>query len=220
MPNFNPQLLWERHVQCVLLVLGKALENLAACNDLPSKEIELDERLILEVRKSYIESPFGEKPMTIASLSRQAVNEPLESDDLCHEWIRKKPDFKWRLENPDASSEAELILDLDIESKRLGCPKKYTQQGIRRFISPQHRYGNGVSDGMMVGYLQTCEMEDLVKQVNDEVTKEFSGDASSIVFAFLPSQKVHKASQNVKRVQIVPIDFNLYHLWVDLVSRN
>lgn len=71
---------------------------------------------------------------------------------------RKIPDFKWEFVDHSCEDELKGDRDFDIECKRLGKPtspswklnKQYVQDGIRRFLTNGHRYGEDESSGAMI----------------------------------------------------------------------
>lgn len=219
----SPQVLWERHVERVIRVLFLALERLHAHKGIPVGEEELDRLLYVTIREVYHHLPKPERPQSIAELAGKGEQTPVDPQDVNTDWVRKRPDFKWRMQNNLAVSPQELTKDFDIESKRLGTgvlTKKYVVNGINRFISGSHRYGNGVNDGAMIGYIQDSQLVDVLNKVNSYIAKAGKGSHTMPPISFPVSdhlaQPVTTARQKLARVHVRPCDFTLHHLWVDL----
>lgn len=137
---------------------------------------------------------------------------------------RKKPDFKWGLVDHTCEDELKGDRDFDIECKRLGKPtssswrlnKQYVQDGIRRFITNEHRYGEDESSGAMIGYIENMEFDDILYEVNAEI-------AASIK----PIPQLSQSDEGWQEYATSRLDhefdrpfpqspFHLWHFWVDL----
>jgi len=219
------QLLWERHVEGVLRVLRLALEKLHAEVGLPVAEKDLDQRLYLKARDVYHGLAASQRPQYFA-LVPKSEQAPVDAEDVQGEWLRKKPDFKWRMQDDLATTPQGLTRDLDIESKRLGRPtssrwvltERYVISGIVRFLSATHRYGNGARSGAMIGYVQDSEPVKIVREVNTYIRKRIESAIPHLSFPrdYRWRHGVLKCRQNLDRSQVLPSDFALHHLWVDL----
>jgi len=222
-PIPRPASLWQRHATAVLRVFRLALTELGSESSLPVKEEDLDAMLHSKIAEAFQRIPHAEKPRGFHVVP-QAVNWSVHSDDLNAEWTGKKPDFKWRMHNDDPmATTEELTRDFDIESKRLGLPtsrtwvltEKYVTNGIARFLSASHRYGNGVDSGAMIGYVQDSDPATILAEVNDHIA-EAKHAIPPISFPEPESQPVMATQQKLTRSEVSPANFALHHLWVDL----
>jgi len=219
--------LWKRHVECVLRVMAGALKRLSERLELPDKEEGLDRWLYLDAREEYLHLPDDKRPNNFNLISK-SENPPREESDIGEQWTLTKPDFKWRLCNNLATTPNELAMDFDIESKRLGKPtspswilnREYVESGIARFILATHRYGNGVDSGLMIGYIQTMTPMDILKKINRHLREYTPKKIPILSFrkADFEENKIAKTSQLIKKRCFPPVQFTLYHLWIDLGS--
>jgi len=220
------QALWEKHCRLVLDVLHLALTHLALTPlrdgvALPLGEDLLNEMLYLKAEEAYWNLPEGNRPVFF-SLSLTSQNSSTDSEDVGSPWIKKRPDLKWRVQD----NTAELVLDFDIECKRLGerssgglaTTHQYVTKGLVRFLSEEHRYGDGVSQGAMIGYVQNLTPKFIAKVINacSRAVSEhkvprirFSGEGWD-------STTVMSTVQKLTRTHVKPSNFALHHLWVDL----
>lgn len=219
----SSEAVWERHVELVLVVLCHALEKLRAHRPLPRAEIPLNRRLPLKAREAYWELPERDRPQYFG-LMPPAEQTPEDERDVDEDWVGKRPDFKWRMQD----NLAQKTSDFDIECKRLGKPtspnwvltQEYVIDGIVRFLSASHRYGNGVSSGAMVGYVQDSEPPDILRGVNSYIRREGKHSIPAIRFPRNAGEAppVMKTRQRLSRSEVSPSRFVLHHLWVDLRS--
>ncbi len=220
-----PDILWRKHVVNVLRVLVGALQELRRQTDLPSGEEDLNRTLYLKARQCHLALPNGERPEGF-NLMPTPGNPPAEDEDVDEKYVGKRPDFKWRMCNDYADDPRDVTMDFDIESKRLGRPtsrtwvlnREYVTHGILRFVSPSHRYGNGVNAGVMIGYIQTMSHQKVHAAVNKHIAlaQATSPDLSPIPQCGLAADGVHTACQHLSRRQVDKPEFDLHHLWVDV----
>ena len=207
----------------VLKVLLLALEKLRDEKNLPRIEEDVDRRLSLKAREVYRSLKPKDRPQGF-NLTSKAEPFPAEAADLHEDWVRKRPDFKWRMQDDSALSPEALTKDFDIESKRLGkrtspswvLTRNYVTEGIIRFLSESHRYGNNASDGAMIGYVQDWDVNEILADVNHYIRAQklyaippmrFNRDRKAVI----------QTRQSLKRSEFAPSSFCLHHLWVDLV---
>ncbi|MFH1527960.1 MAG: hypothetical protein ABIG69_15115 [Bacteroidota bacterium] len=129
-----------------------------------------------------------------------------------------KPDFTcFRFNTPEGES-----VGLHIECKKLGKPssfgwkynENYVTKGIMRFDSKKHQYGMNVVSGMMIGYIVSMLPKDILKEVNESQSNFLNG-YSALKFNFL-LRPVFSKQQKIVRKYVVPKNFKILHLWVDL----
>lgn len=140
---------------------------------------------------------------------------------------RKIPDFKWgfvdhtSFNNPD--NEYKGARDFDIECKRLGkkipsgaLTQKYVQNGILRFITNEHRYGEDESSGAMIGYVENMGFDNILSEVNEAI----ASSSVSLPPLSKPSEgwQEHATSRLDHEFgrSFPETPFHLYHFWIDL----
>lgn len=149
------------------------------------------------------------------------------------------PDFSWQifdnaLINKHVSQGEISHLPLDyyfhIECKRLGSPtspkwklnKNYVKNGIVRFVSEEHRYGQHSGSGAMIGYIEDLPSVEILKQVNAEIEQIKQTLHSKIKISLLSlstngwqdKSTSHLCHQLERSFPISP--FTLWHFWLDL----
>ena len=221
----SASMLWQRHEGLVLAVFIQALKLLRFEKNLPDSENRINETLYLKAREAYFKLPLEQRP-AFFGLFIEPQNQPQTEDDVGEEFLLKKPDFKWRVENRSDANPATAIKDYDIECKRLGKPvnknwvlnENYVKNGILRFSSDKHSYGKGVPFGAMIGYIQNMELKDILKEINQCVVQIQTYKIPSISFSTkdISSKAIFETTQKFCRKEIKPSPFNLRHIWVDL----
>ena len=140
---------------------------------------------------------------------------------------RKIPDFKWGFVDhasfDDPASDHKGEQDFDIECKRLGkkiasgaLTQKYVQNGILRFLTDVHRYGEDQSSGAMIGYVENMELDDILNEVNETIESQ----SVSIPTLSQPAegwQETATSHLDHEFERTFPESpFHLYHFWIDL----
>lgn len=215
-PNLYDLNLWQRHESRVLEVFQEALRDLARRDDLPEEENPLNRRLLRHVRSANYRLVKARRG-TQSNIYYEANNQPLESDEDRTARESKRPDFKCGIVDADA----EVDLFLDIECKRLGFPsspswvfnRNYTTNGVRRFDDPEWGYGADCPSGVMIGYLQSMDFDQVLDEVNTlgeqegyfniEREREWEHDSATTLH------------QGLDR-RTPPSQFTLRHLWIAL----
>jgi len=109
----------------------------------------------------------------------------------------------------------------DIECKRLGSPtsptwvlnREYVQNGIMRFVSIDHAYGNGVPSGSMIGYVENMNLADVLAEVNTNTSSEgISG--LTLTSTWLPDNVFRLGHKFNRSITVSP--FLLHHFWLDV----
>lgn len=219
LPSFS--ILWKRHVTLYTDVFSIALTQLSKEPFSSADEDEISEYLcpILnnvcftesKKRKCEIRTPDWEKPI-----------QPVKDNELTGGKKRKRPDFSCKCYNPFASQSDEYEIALHVECKLLGFPtsktwilnKNYVTNGIKRFDSRTYRYGKRASSGLMIGYIISMELDQIVNEVNKFQKEELPGNPI-LRFQFnLPP--LFKETQQLHRNNVNPKNFQLIHLWIDL----
>ena len=218
-------ILWERHEKLILGVFHLALKMLRSDKELPEAENRINENLCLKARYAYFKLQPDKRP-TNFGLFMESQNQPQTDDDLGEDYLRKRPDFKWRLENKSDPDPGTAIRDYDIECKRLGrklskkrvLNEEYVENGIIRFLNIEHSYGKGIEYGAMIGYVQNMEFNTIAKEVNLTIKQITDHDIPLLKFPAkqLGNKEIISTSQQLHRTKVHPSQFNLRHIWIDL----
>jgi len=213
--------LWNRHVQLYSEVFSAALQELSESSSISGDEDAISEilcsilsRVCFELGKSRnqdLQTPYWETPI-----------QPVTGDELKGGKIRKRPDFTCKCINPWAASHEKYEISLHVECKRLGYPtsaawilnENYVKNGIKRFDSKIHEYGKRADSGMMIGYIINMTPEEIESEVN-VYQKKHIPEHTQIKFLF-DMMTLFKTRQYIKRKNVMPALFELFHLWVDL----
>ncbi len=220
-PLSPPLNLWNRHVSIYTQIFSEALIELSNSDSISGGENNISESLcpILsrycyrhgKSKNQEIQTPYWETPI-----------QPVSEVELRHNATTKKPDFTCKLINPWAESYDKYEISLHIECKLLGKPtsatwilnENYVTNGIKRFDSKTHEYGKRACSGIMIGYIISMTPEEIETGVNIYQKRHIPKN-SNIKFTF-DTKPLFKTNQNIKRKNVVPHHFELYHLWVDL----
>ncbi len=116
-----------------------------------------------------------------------------------------------------------------IECKRIGSripsgqlTRKYVENGIARFISEEHRYGQHTEAGAMIGYLEDMTCDEILQEVNAAITQFQQTVPPQTKIYPLPFPRdgwQHVATSRVSHQleRTFPTSpFTLWHFWLDL----
>ncbi len=140
----------------------------------------------------------------------------------------KRPDFTSEIRDLAATAPTAAWLYYHVECKCLGQPssatwiynKNYVEKGIRRFLDPEHGYGERAFSGAMIGYVLSMSFEEILEDVNGHLGEPSElGAAPPIYFPGSCRDGIARTSQVLDRARVDPRSFTLWHLWVDLRSR-
>jgi len=220
-----PSDLWERHEKLVLNVFLRALLKLKRDESLPEDEPTLNEMLYMHVRSVYLGLSYKQRPLSLAK--RNSEIPPRRIEEVGERWTKKKPDFQWELINTQETNPEKAIKEYTIECKRLAEKtsagwdfiNKYVVNGIIRFISKEHRYGIGTISGVMIGYVQNLVHAEVLKQINLTVRKSQEYKIPEIMFNHLKDLSgISKGNHTLIRKEVSPSNFDLRHIWVELMN--
>ena len=209
--------LWRKHVEIYTEVFRQALIALTAIEPIGENELDISRQLYKLVRHEC----FKRSPELLYPICETPIIS--ESDDNEHGWKKSgRPDFSCRLKNSHALSYTESERDFHVECKCLGFPKtaswiynkNYVNDGIVRFDQDDKRYGENVSEGIMIGYVLSMSPEDICVEVNAELIKT-KRKYPPVCFA-TSTTALKETTQQLTRVIIKPVDFTLIHLWIVL----
>ena len=164
-----------------------------------------------KTRNYEIATPIWESPI-----------QPIDYSELKEGKPGKRPDFTCKRVNPFANSSFEHEFHFHVECKRLGTPssptwrlnEQYVINGIMRFDSVEHRYGELACSGLMVGYIIDMSADDILTEVK-MFLNENSVDRAKLEPQSTESH-IQKYIQRLNRKFVKPLDFKLTHLWVDI----
>ena len=209
--------LWSNREARCLSIVERALSMLREGGNLPETEVELNRVLyflLLEAsRELYPEDMIA--PIT------ECNNQPDSDDQARARREQKRPDFQWIYLDryqPDAKRSSKQFV---VECKRLGkAPRRdwilnvnYSDYGIRRFCDQEWAYAKQAPSGAMLGYWQSMEGEDVLREVNQGCQSH--SIPKLMVVGDWTSKGISKFEHELKR-QFPITPFTLHHLWIDL----
>jgi hypothetical protein len=239
----DPQRVWNNQVAALMDVLAEALldfrtaegqkELAAQIASVPNKHKELQfnrflYRRALDANRRLMQENKG----LVGTLHLQCANSPRIEDVEYHPSEEKLPDLCYMIKDPTIIDTDGNGISFCIECKRLGTPpskrwilnKEYVISGIERFVTDEHRYGRSAASGLMIGYVESMEFEDILKEVNIHITERSSGRTDSTELSLLKLKDDNWGFQGVSHLnhenalkRPFPISpFMLYHMWIDI----
>jgi len=218
-PRLSELPLWERHEARVVGILKGALE-LLRTRWPTGGEPELNRELflcILEVNRRNHDAG-GDHWFDYAP-SYEARNPPTpDTEDSASE--KKIPDLYWGYLDHQEMDPRRSSRNFVIECKRLGAPSAagwvfnvhYMDDGARRFVHPDWRYGKGVASSAMVGYIESMDPDTILDEVN---LAGATHGLSPIARVGAPTPPLHELAHAVDRTfEVTP--FRLLHLWIEV----
>jgi hypothetical protein len=220
-PRLSQLMTWEKHVTLVLEVLAEALLLLKSSSPLPKTEIDLNRELywcLLKANQKLSRMGRGLDHPPVP----EGKNPPDPDDTTRSKREDKIPDFYWGFIDHAEPDHRRCARNLFIECKRLGKPNRaswifnqnYVHCGVIRFTTTDHGYSKGEKSAVMVGYLQSMEFEEVLKEVNLTIT---SLSLSPLKGPLNGWQKGGISELTHKLARSFPISpMLLQHFWVDL----
>lgn len=222
-PHISRLRSWERHVSHAIEVLLAALAILQSKEGLAQSEIDLNRELyfcLLEANRQQwiLGKGFDHPPIS------EAKNPPYPDDEHRAKRESKIPDFQWGLIDHTIIDPRHSARYFVFECKRLGKPPRadwvlnenYVENGIKRFMTEEHGYAKGEKSGAMIGYIQSMDVKDILKEVN------MAAKIASIPLLSFSKDNWHKqGTYNLEQMLIRPFalsPFLLMHFWIDLRS--
>jgi hypothetical protein len=157
-------------------------------------------------------------------LSRNTENPPRTTSEIGQKWTRKKPDFLWSLSDSQERDSYKAIREYTIECKRLRTNRnfinEYVVNGIVRFLTAEHKYGNGTVSGAMIGYIQNMRHSEALEQVNAVIlkTKEFVIPEIKFTTNRQIIDRIKKGNHTLSRKEVKPSIFDLHHIWMEVAN--
>lgn len=216
-PQLTSRHMWAAREAKCFAVLVRALMLLRQLDNLPETEVELNRLLyfclLTASRELYPEDEIP--PVT------ECNNQPDPDDEARAKREQKRPDFQWiyldRYESDPQLSSKQFV----VECKRLAKALRpdwvfnlnYTNHGISRFREPEWAYAKRVPSGVMVGYWQNMDGNELLTEVHEGFRNKSLPDL--IPVGDWNAGGVSRFEHIFERpFEISP--FTLHHLWIDL----
>lgn len=209
--------LWATREAKCLSIIERALLMLREADNLAEAEVELNRQLYFKLLIASQEL----YPDDLIAPIQECNNQPDYDDEARAKREQKRPDFQWIYRDryePDPKRSSKQFV---VECKRLGKPPRsdwilnvnYTENGIRRFRDSEWAYAKQAPSGAMLGYWQSMEGEDVLREVNEGCRRRSIPDL--VLVGPLSSKGISKFEHELVRpFQISP--FKLRHLWIDL----
>ena len=168
---------WANFERRILEILRLALHMLQEQNPQLTEENDINHQLSIYIRRANHRLRREDKGLD-SNPFYEAYNQP----DSISRTTRddKRPDFQWEFVDyleldPDKSSKHYVI-----ECKRLGAPsspswklnKNYITNGVLRFVKVESGYGKFCSSSAMVGYVQSMDLSDILREINQVAADE------------------------------------------------
>jgi hypothetical protein len=216
-PQLRSHDLWNNREAKCLSIIERALHLLQQDATLPDSEIELNRRLYFCLLSASLELYPDDEIAPVLECN----NQPDPNDESRAKREQKRPDFQWVYLDRYQSSPQLSSKQFVVECKRLGKPPRadwilnlnYINNGIHRFREPEWAYGKSASSGVMIGYWQSMEPEQMLIEVNAECQNRLFPDL------VLVGQWVLGATSRFEHVFERPFEispFKLQHFWIDL----
>ncbi|MCP4155556.1 MAG: hypothetical protein GY757_47975 [bacterium] len=205
---------WDKWEQAVLEIFTRALTGLISRESLPVKEDDINRELAVKVRECRRAWCIENGKELQGHPVYQAKGQPSPLDKTKQSKENKIPEFIW--------SFSDYLNDLEknytVECKRLGAdkyryPEEYVKSGIKRFAEKEWSYGDGCESGLMIGYVQGREFEEILEWVNRYAAKH---SVPSLKLKGQWNKKdVSRLENNLNRMWDSNPTFKLVHLWAD-----
>lgn len=211
--------LWARHEAYYLLAFLRALELLGEKATLPTEEVGLNRQLYFCLLQANRElDPDGAYPPPVT----ECCNQPDPDDEARARRESKRPDFSWGFTDPHEADFRRSAKQFIVECKRIGTAPRsdwilndnYIEHGVGRFIDPAWGYAKGFPSAVMVGYWQTMDVAEILKEVN-QAAKHRRLAAIALSSNGWQTAAVSKLQHVLARSFSVST-FRLTHLWIDL----
>jgi hypothetical protein len=216
-PRIRLRDLWITREKKFISIIVRGLLHLRQLPDLPDAEVELNRCLCFCLSKASLEL----YPNDELAPALDCKNQPDSDDAAQAKRELKVPDFQWifldRYEPDPERNRKEFV----VECKRLGRPDRadwvfnvnYVIHGILRFRDPDWGYGKGGASGAMIGYWQSMEAGEVLREVNQMCQNKSLPDL--IMKNVWVHGGVSELAQKFERsFEVSP--FGLCHLWIDL----
>ncbi len=211
--------LWAKHEAHYFKAFSRALELLRETSSLPLEEVGLNRELYFCLLKANRElDPEGAYPPPMA----ECCNQPDPNDRVRAERESKRPDFNWGFTDPHEEDFRTSAKQFVVECKRLGAAPRsdwiltenYVEHGIQRFIDPVWSYAKRFPTAVMIGYWQTMESDDILKEVNQAAKRRKLAQITLSIDGWKIAGVSKLQHSLVRSFPISP--FRLDHFWIDI----
>lgn len=218
LPKFSQ--LWDRHEKLYRRIFVEALRRLSAKPNISGNENDVSKQLY-PIVIAVCREMAKQKDREIQPPSPEAHNWATNTEERDNEFTDKRPDFTCNCIDKQALTDEYYTIPLHIECKLLGertssnwvINRNYVTNGIARFVSESHRYGNRASSGIMIGYIISMTHNVIQEEVNSYIENELP---SLPPLDFADSSTPLETRQSFTRKQVKPSRFALTHLWIDI----
>jgi hypothetical protein len=206
---------WEKWEKSVLEIFSMALAELISRKPLSENENDLNRTLEPIVRECRRKWNISNDREVQGHPVYHAKGQPSLKDAAKQPRENKEPDFTWGFTDYPNDMDKNYHVECKrlMENKYHYC-KEYVENGIRRFIEKEWSYGFECESGLMIGYVQGMEFEDLLHWVNHYAV-EYSL-ASLILKGKWQKNGISCLENRLNRPGVPISPFKLEHLWADL----
>lgn len=218
MPTFTE--LWKKHEAMYIEIFSEALTKLALCRNIHNEENYISALLCVLLTETCCEYAHKNEKEVPVPIWEGPIPPKDEAEVRNSKGRSSRPDFTCNCINRMATSE-DYLVPFHVECKRLGkrernwvLNRNYVLHGIYRFDSRKHGYGKRAMSGLMIGYIINMEPDEIVKEINSYQSKSLPNNDSLVIAT--NANGTFEARQNFQRKSVLPSDFRLLHIWVDL----
>lgn len=210
---------WQARRDHYLAVFERALDLLRECSDLPEDEPNLTRELWFKLTTATRElDPRGRFGHPLSQMD----NLPDPDSANIQPYEVKRPDFQWIHDDSSEVDDRKAMKSFAIECKRLGEKTRsgwdlnfqYVAGGIRRFHSPDWKYGHNMAEGAMIGFVQNMDMEAIALIVDSGSVGMGYGSVTRERRGWQEKGVSYLASSFSRGFAVSP--FRLIHLWLDI----
>jgi hypothetical protein len=208
---------WKKFEDSILEIIQLALEILSQKETLPEQEDDLNRVFygcLVEANYRLQKNNKGRESPPIY----EACNQPYYNDERRAAREHKRPDFQWSITDVSEINPKKSSKQFVLECKRLGVSKgswllneNYAYNGVKRFVSEEHGYARGVESSVMLGYIQSMEILEILSEVNisiDQIHQPRLNQAGTNKLTVFLSHEV--------RLEYSEDRLRLEHIWIDL----
>nr|VFK11958.1 MAG: hypothetical protein BECKLPF1236A_GA0070988_100628 [Candidatus Kentron sp. LPFa]VFK27873.1 MAG: hypothetical protein BECKLPF1236C_GA0070990_1005410 [Candidatus Kentron sp. LPFa] len=208
---------WKDHLDHYLAVFERVLLLLRQDGETPILEKELNRLLDLKLVDACVELDKRQR-FFHPTLEAKNPSDPEFRETQTYE--EKRPDFQWTHIDQSIPG-APVKRSFTVECKRLGKPinrrnlnKEYVTRGVIRFRHPGWRYGKDLSEGLMIGYIQSGEHNGIRAKIDETLRSE---DIDELTCNDSEWKKAGVSRLEHRFTREFPVSpFRLTHFWLDL----
>ncbi len=217
-PSLLSRNLWTKRTTRFLAILERALQLLVHQTQLERAEVDLNRHL----RECLLEATAELYPAEECIPALECNNQPDPDDESRAARELKRPDFQWIFRDRYELDAHRSSMEFVVECKRLGLPLRtdrvlnanYVEHGIWRFIAPEWSYAKRFASAAMVGYWQSMQGDEVLRDVNCAAEKR----GVTVLTLNREGWQVRGVSklQHCFERSFPVSPFSLDHYWVDL----